>query len=194
MGAHQTHPVNIEQISSFGAWQYGDYTGYVEQSWIKWLGLCWTASYGWKEWRCQSERRGGEWCRGHMLASGALPCPLWRGMTVLGHSLLPWLSPPSSDLLGSGGGWSMKENRAAYWDNNVVYIGDSCKPSATALKPCRAMCVFSPACSNHEWANLPAKAKHMAFHAFKTLHLNCDLFWFALAQNTLFFFSSYFCS
>lgn len=28
-----------------------------------------------------------------------------------------------------------RENRAAYWDNNVVYIGDSCKPSATVLKP-----------------------------------------------------------
>lgn len=42
MRAHQTHPVNIEQICSFGAWWYGDYTGYVEQSWIKRLGLCWT--------------------------------------------------------------------------------------------------------------------------------------------------------
>lgn len=38
MGAHQTRPVNIEQMCSFGARRYGDYIGCVEESWIKWLG------------------------------------------------------------------------------------------------------------------------------------------------------------
>lgn len=51
-----------------------------------------------------------------------------------------------------------RQNRAAYWDNNVVYIGDSCKPSATVLKPCRAMCELSLACSDREWVSLPAPA------------------------------------
>lgn len=62
-----------------------------------------------------------------------------------------------------------RENRAAYWDNNVVYICDSCKPSATALKPFRATCELSLARPSHEWVNLPAQCA--AFRAFKTLHL-----------------------
>jgi len=37
-------------------------------------------------------------------ASGAQPCPLWRGLTVLGHSLRLGLSPPSHYLHGGGGG------------------------------------------------------------------------------------------
>lgn len=40
----------------------------------------------------------------------------------------------------------------------MVYIGDSCKPSATVLKPGRAMCELSLACSDHEWVYPAAPA------------------------------------
>lgn len=40
----------------------------------------------------------------------------------------------------------------------MVYIGDSCKPGATVLKPRRAMYELSLARSDHEWVYPPAPA------------------------------------
>lgn len=76
----------------------------------------------------------------------------WQFWVTL--SVCSYLHPaPICLVVAEDGG--RRENRAAYWDNNVVYIGDSCKPSAIVLKPCRAMCELSLACSSHEWANPP---------------------------------------
>lgn len=72
-------------------------------------------------------------------------------------SLTSYLHPaPICSVVAEDGG--RRKNRAAYWDNNVVYIGDSRKLSATVLKPCRVMCELSLACLNHEWAYPAAPA------------------------------------
>lgn len=173
MGTHQTHPVNIEQICSFWARRYGDYFGYVEQSWIKWLGL--VLCGGGSPSSCSSSRAmigrnwgarvkeevgndAGDTCK--LLEPSPAHCG--AGLTVLGHSLV--ISTLLLIAPCRGRGWRGREserekNRAAYWDNNVVYTGDSCKPSATALKPRGATHKLSAAaCLNGEWAYPPAQA------------------------------------
>ena len=83
----------------------------------------------------QEEEEEGDWCWGQMLASGAGLCPLCSLVLERSDSsgsLLPSLPSylGSVAMARAGGCW---ENRAAYGDNDVVYIGDSHKPVATAL-------------------------------------------------------------
>lgn len=88
------------------------------------------------------------------------PAHCGAGLTVLGHSLV--ISTLLLSVPCRGRGWRERErekNRAAYWDNNVVYTGDSCKPSATALKPRGATRELSATARlNGEWAYPPAQA------------------------------------
>lgn len=174
MGAHQTHPVNIEQICSFGAWRYGDYTGYVEQSWIKRLGLCWNTKLSLEETKVPELKKRWGVVLGMYAGFWSPALPTMEGPDSSG-SLTSYLPAASicSAVAEDGG---RRQNRAAYCDNNMVYIGDSCKPSATVLKPCRAMYELSLACSDHEWVYPPAPASCMAFHASKSEYLNAELF------------------
>lgn len=113
------------------------------------------------EWRSEG------WCWGHMLASGAQPCPgsggAWQFWVT--RSLLPF---PFSVILvvvaeRSGGCW---ENRVTYWDNNVVYIGDSTKPGCHSAKPHGRRAL---ARSHDEWVNPAIGTKHLTFHAYKNV-------------------------
>lgn len=89
----------------------------------------------WNNWRCQSQKKEevGNDTAGHMLAFfGTLPCPPCRDLTVLGHSCRHY------GRLAAAEDGGRRENRAAYWDNNSGYAGDSCNLSGTALKPSKA--------------------------------------------------------
>lgn len=158
MGAHQTHPVNIEQICSFGARRYGDYTGYLEQSWIKWLRLHWTASYHRKKRRCHSKRRGGMWCRGTYASFWSPALPTAEGPDSSG-SLSPSLAISARPLSAR---WRRRmEDRGKM--GRLIEIIMWCTSVTVVSRVPRCLShagrsELSRAPSNHEWANPPAQA------------------------------------
>lgn len=106
-------------------------------------------------------------------------------------SLTSYLHPaPICLVVAEDGG--RRENRAAYWDNNVVYIGDSCKPSATVLKPRRAMCELFASLFK-SWVGVSASSSLM--YGISCFRIRAPKCWFILiCFGSEFCVLSYFCS